>query len=71
MSMLTIPLAPPGPRRHALVLMARLRRLFNRCVEAAIAAGDRQNERRLYRSPLDDVLERAARLRARKRPKQP
>ena len=65
------PLVPP----------ARLTRLLNGWMAAAIAyrerqtawlaahrAGDRNlNTKRIYRGPIDDVLERAARLRKRKR----
>ena len=65
------PLAPP----------TRLKRLLNGWMAAAIAyrerqaallashrAGDRKlNNTRLYRGPIDDALERAARLRKRRR----
>jgi len=70
-SPVTSPLVPP----------ARLKRLLNGWMAAAIAyrerqtawlalhqAGDRDlNNKRIYRGPLDDVLERAARLRKRRR----
>lgn len=59
----------------------RLKRLLNGWIAAAIAyrerqaallvlhrAGDRKlNNKRLYRGPIDDALERAARLRRRRR----
>ena len=59
----------------------RLYRLLNGWIDAAIAyrerqaillashrAGDRKlNKKRLYRGPIDDALERAARLRRRRR----
>jgi hypothetical protein len=62
-------------------LPARLKRLLNGWMAAAIAyrerqaawlalhqAGDRDlNNKRIYRGPLDDALERAARLRERRR----
>ena len=63
---------------------ARLKRLLNGWIAAAIAyrerqaallalhrAGDRNlNNKRIYRGPIDDALERAARLRKRRRLKQ-
>src|SRR3954447_2582606 len=65
------PLAPP----------ARLKRLLNGWMAAAIAYRERQaawlalhqagnrglNNKRIYRGPIDDALERAARLRKRRR----
>jgi hypothetical protein len=59
----------------------RLKRLFNGWIAAAIAYRERQaillashraggrklNKKRLYRGPIDDALERAARLRRRRR----
>ena len=71
----TSPLASPP------VLPARLKRLLNGWMAAAIAyrerqaawlalhrAGDRNlNNKRIYRGPIDDALERAARLRKRRR----
>ena len=71
--------------KAALVPIARLRRLLNGWIAAAIADHERQaawlasrlredrdlNNMRIYRGPIDDALERAARLRKRKRPKQP
>jgi hypothetical protein len=66
------------------VLPARLKRLLDGWMAAAIAyrerqaallalhrAGDRNlNNKRLYRGPIDDALERVARLRKRRRLKQ-
>jgi hypothetical protein len=74
----------PSPAASAPVPRARLKRLFNGWIAAAIAyrerqtawlashrAGDRNlNNKRIYRGPIDDVLERAARLRKRRRVKQ-
>ena len=74
----TSPLASPS------VLPARLKRLLDGWMAAAIAyregqaallalhrAGDRNlNNKRLYRGPIDDALERVARLRKRRRLKQ-
>jgi hypothetical protein len=71
--------------KAALVSIARLRRLLNGWIAAAIADHERQaawlasrlredrdlNNMRIYRGPIDDALERAARLRKRRRPKQP
>lgn len=62
----------------------RLKRLFNGWMAAAIAYRKRQaawlaqhqtadrklNNQRIYRGPIDDALERAARLRQRRRRKQ-
>jgi hypothetical protein len=67
-----------------LVPTAGLRHLLNGWIAAAIAyrerqaawlalhrAGDRNlNNKRIYRGPIDDALERAARLRKRRRLKQ-
>jgi hypothetical protein len=72
------------PRAKALVPPTRLRRVLNvwkaaanayREREAAWLAlhqhGDRKlNGKRIYRGPIDDALERAARLRQRRRLKQ-
>jgi hypothetical protein len=69
--------SPPVPR-------TRLKRLFNGWMAAAIAYRERQaawlalhhagnrslNNKRIYRGPIDDALERAARLRKRRRLKQ-
>ena len=69
-----------GPVASPLVPTARLRRLVNSWIAAASAyrerqvallaahrAGDRgRNNKRLYRGPIDDALERAARLRRRR-----
>ncbi len=71
----TSPVASPS------VPPTRLKRLLNGWIAAAIAyrerqaallalhrAGDRKlNNKRLYRGPIDDALERAARLRRRRR----
>ena len=71
----TSPLASP------FVPTARLKRLLNGWMAAAIAYRDRQaallashqagdrklNNKRLYRGPIDDALERATRLRKRRR----
>jgi hypothetical protein len=73
-----------SPAASPLVLPARLKRLFDGWIAAASAyreqqaawlashrAGDRSlNNKRLYRGPIDDALERAARLRKRGRLKQ-
>ena len=70
-----------SPVASPLVPTARLRRLLNGWMAAAIAyrerqaawlashrAGDRNlNNMRIYRGPIDDALERAARLRKRRR----
>ena len=70
-----------GPVASPLVPTARLRRLLNGWIAAASAyrerqaawlalhrAGDRNlNNKRIYRGPIDDALERAARLRKRRR----
>ena len=75
----TSPIASP------LVPTARLRRLLNGWIAAASAyreqqvawlalhrAGDRNlKNKRIYRGPIDDALERAARLRKRRRLEQP
>lgn len=69
--------APTMRRRSALVLGARLKRFLNGWVAAAIAYRERQatllalsrlddrklDETRVYRGPIDDALEKAARLR--------
>ena len=71
----------PSPVASPLVSPARLKRLLNGWMAAAIAyrerqaawlalhqAGDRDlNNKRIYRGPIDDALERAARLRRRRR----
>jgi hypothetical protein len=71
----TRPVASPS------VPPTRLKRLFNGWIAAAIAYRERQaillashraggrklNKKRLYRGPIDDALERAARLRRRRR----
>ncbi len=73
-----------SPVASPLVPPARLKRLLNGWMAAAIAyrerqaawlalhqAGDRDlNNKRIYRGPIDDALERAARLRKRRRLKQ-
>ena len=79
--------AQPRERTHEslvdspLVLPARLKRLLNGWIAAAIAYRERQvtwlalhragardlNNKRIYRGPIDDALERAARLRERRR----
>jgi hypothetical protein len=70
-----------GPVTSPLVPTARLRRLLNGWMAAASAyrerqaawlalhrAGDRNlNNKRIYRGPIDDALERVARLRKRRR----
>ena len=74
----------PSSVASPLVTPARLKRLLNGWMAAAIAyrerqtawlalhqAGDRDlTNKRIYRGPLDDALERAARLRERRRLKQ-
>ena len=74
----------PGSAAGPLVPTARLRRLLNGWIAAASAyrerqaawlalhrAGDRSlNNKRIYRGPIDDALERATRLRKRRRLKQ-
>lgn len=71
-------------RKAALVPIAHLRRLLNGWIAAIIADLERQaawlasrqredrdlNNTRIYRGPIDDALERAARLRKRRRLKQ-
>ena len=73
-----------GSDASPLVPTARLRRLLNGWIAAASAyrerqtawlalhrAGDRSlNNKRIYRGPIDDALERATRLRKRRRLKQ-
>ena len=68
-------------RTRPSVPSTRLKRLFNGWIAAAIAYRERQaillashraggrklNKKRLYRGPIDDALERAARLRRRRR----
>jgi hypothetical protein len=75
----TSPVASPP------VLPARLKRLLDGWMAAAIAYRERQaawlashragnrdlNNKRLYRGPIDDALERVARLRERRRLKKP
>jgi hypothetical protein len=74
----------PSPVASPLIPPARLKRLLNGWMAAAIAYRDRQaalltlhqagnrglHNKRIYRGPLDDALERAARLRKRRRLKQ-
>lgn len=74
----------PSPVANPLLPPALLKRLLNGWMAAAIAyreqqaawlavhqAGDRGlNNKRIYRGPLDDAFERAARLRKRRRLKQ-
>jgi hypothetical protein len=74
-----------SPVASPLVLRARLKRLLNGWMAAAIAYRERQaawlashhaggrdpHNKRIYRGPIDDALERAARLRKRRRRKQP
>jgi hypothetical protein len=71
-------------QRRAVVLLARLRRVLNGRIAAAIARRERQasmfalrqlddrepDNARLYRGPIDEIFEKAARLRKRRRPKQ-
>ena len=71
----------PTMRRTTIVLVARLRRLLNRWAAAAIAYRERQAElfasdrlgdreldcTRIYRSPIDEAVEKAARLRKKRR----
>ena len=73
-----------SPVASPLVPPARLKRLLNDWMAAAIAYRERQaawlalhqagnrglHNKRIYRGPLDDALERAARLRKRRRLKQ-
>ena len=75
------PAANTSPATGPYVVTARLRLLFIRWKAAAIAYRERQaillashraggrklNKKRLYRGPIDDALERAARLRRRRR----
>lgn len=70
-----------GPVTSPLVPTARLRRLLNGWIAAASAYRERQaawlalhrtggrdlRNKRIYRGPIDDALERAARLRKRRR----
>lgn len=72
-------------RRRAVVLLARLRRALNGWVAATIAHRERQassialrqldggglDNARLYRGPIDDLLDRISELRKRRRLKQP
>ena len=72
-------------QRRAVVLLARLRRVLNGWVAAAIARRERQaasfalrqlddrelDNTRFYRGPLDQAFEKVARLRKRHRFKQP
>jgi hypothetical protein len=72
-------------QRRAVVLLARLRRVLNGWVAAAIARRERQaswfalrqlddrepDYTRLYHGPIDDVFEKVARLRKRRRLEQP
>ena len=87
MSMLTTVQSATTPtmRRSALVLVARLRRLLNGWVAAAIAYHERRvalyalrqlddrelKNMRIYRGPIDEAFEKAARLRKRRGMKQP
>ena len=71
----------PSPVASPLIPAARLKRLLNGWMAAAIAYRERQaallvlhravarklSNKRLYRGPIDDALERAARLRKRRR----
>ncbi|MCK1512174.1 hypothetical protein IVB22_06240 [Bradyrhizobium sp. 190] len=73
-----------GSAANPLVLPARLRRLLDGWIAAASAYRERQaawlalhragnrglHNKRIYRGPIDDALERAARLRKRRRLKQ-
>jgi hypothetical protein len=70
-----------SPVANPLVLPERLKRLLDGWMAAAIAYRERQaallashrtgdrglNKKRIYRGPIDDALERAARLRNRRR----
>lgn len=72
-------------QRRAVVLFARLRRALNGWVAARIAHRERQassfalrqlddgepDTARLYRGPIDDLLDRISELRKRRRLKQP
>jgi hypothetical protein len=74
-----------SPVASPLVPPARLKRLLDGWIAAAIAYRERQaawlashhaggrdpHNKRIYRGPIDDALERAARLRKRRRRKQP
>jgi hypothetical protein len=67
--------------RSALLLVARLRRFFNRWAAATTVYRERQialcalhrlegyepDQARIYRSPIDEVVEKAAELRKRRR----
>jgi hypothetical protein len=73
-----------SPAASPLVPPARLKRLFNGWIAAANAYRERQaallawhkaghrglNDKRIYRGPIDDALERVARMRKRRRLKQ-
>jgi hypothetical protein len=73
-----------SPLASSPVPQARLTRLLNGWIAAAIAYRERQaallashhargrdlNSKRIYRGPIDDAVERAARLRKRRRLKQ-
>lgn len=82
MSMLTVPTpSATGLRRSALVLVARVRRFLNAWIAADIACRERQaawvashqiddcdrSNPRIHRGPIDDAVERAVRLRKRRR----
>ncbi|MDP1583603.1 MAG: hypothetical protein Q8M18_09265 [Bradyrhizobium sp.] len=72
-------------QRRAVVLLARLRRALNGWVAATIAHRERQassfavrqldggglDNTRLYRGPIDDVVDRISKLRKRRGLKQP
>jgi hypothetical protein len=79
---ITIPSATtPQLRRSTLLLVARLRRFFNQWAAATTAYHERQvalcalhrlegyelDQARIYRSPIDEVVEKAAELRKRRR----
>ncbi|MDE5451463.1 hypothetical protein GWE18_01055 [Bradyrhizobium sp. CSA112] len=71
----------PAMWRSALLLVARLRRFFNRWAAATTAYHERQvklfalhrlegqelDQTRIYRGPIDDVVDKAAQLRKRRR----
>lgn len=83
MSMITVSPSATAPalRRSALQLVALLRRGLNSWIAAAIAYRERQarlsilhrlearqvDKTRVYRGPLDEAVERAARFRERRR----
>lgn len=87
MTMITTvqPGTAPTMQRRAAVLLARMRRALNGWVAAAIARRERQaslfalrqfdgsepDNTRLYRGPIDELVEKIERLRQRRRLKQP